>query len=133
MNINRASQLVDLPVKTIRYYEEIALVVPARAANQYRVYSDADIHKLRFISKARALGFSIEDCRALLSLYENKFRESRDVRMLANRHLADIDKKITELEAMRDSLSELIHACKGDTRPDCPILRGLSGKDPQKV
>ena len=115
-----------LPPKTIRYYEDIGLVVPSRAANGYRAFSKVHTHKLTFLARARALGFSIEDCRALLALWEDEARTSADVLAIAKEHLAEIDAKITDLRAMRATLAELMDACSGDDRPDCPILKGLS-------
>jgi len=127
MNIGAAEQASGLPAKTIRYYEDIGLLIPARRDNGYRDYGQTDIHKLAFLKRARGLGFSIEDCRALLSLYEDRNRASADVRNLAHTHLHRIEAKITELEGLRDALSMLVEACHGDARPDCPILDDLSG------
>ncbi len=126
MNIGQASARTGLPAKTIRYYEEIGLIRPARAANGYRSFSENDLHKLTFLAHARRLGFSIEDCRVLLSLYEDDNRASADVKKVAQAHLQEIDRKIADLNAMRATLSELVNACAGDHRPDCPILAGLS-------
>lgn len=128
MNIGEASTRSGLPPKTIRYYEDIGLVRPARASNGYRDYAESDTHKLAFLARARGLGFSIEECRALLSLYEDQSRASADVKTIASGHLLDIDRKIEELQSMRRTLSRLIRACEGDHRPDCPILDTLSGK-----
>jgi Cu(I)-responsive transcriptional regulator len=128
MNISEVGARAGLPAKTIRYYEEIGLIRPLRGANGYRRFRDSDLHKLAFIGRARSLGFSIEDCRALLALYEDKGRASADVKALAGRHLERIAAKIAELEQMRDTLSDLVQACAGDARPDCPILQGLSDK-----
>lgn len=127
MNIGEAAKAAGLPVKTIRYYEEIGLVRPARSENGYRVFADSDLHKLNFLGRSRALGFSIEDCRALLALYEDGTRSSSEVREIAERHLADIESKITDLQSLRDTLAHLVASCAGDARPDCPILDNLSG------
>ena len=127
MNIGNVSEISGLPAKTIRYYEEIGLVVPPRSANGYRAYRDRDAHMLRFVARARSLGFSVEDCRALLSLYEDSDRASADVKRLAKTHLAEIDAKIAELRDMRGALAHLVSACHGDTLPDCPILDELAG------
>jgi len=129
MNIQTAAHLAGLPVKTVRYYDEIGLVRPARRPNGYRDYSEQDAHKLRFLARARSLGFSIEECRQLLSLYEDESRASRDVKKLAEERIAQIDRKIEELKALRASLAHLVEACHGDERPDCPILDGLAGMD----
>lgn len=127
MNIKEVSRRSGLPPKTIRYYEEIGLVKPARDSNDYRLFSEADVHNLTFLARSRALGFSIEDCRALLALWRDKDRASADVRQIATGHLAGIEAKIADLVAMRDSLSDLVAHCHGDARPDCPILSSLGG------
>ncbi len=126
MNISQAAGETGLPAKTIRYYEEIGLVTPLRDSNGYRAFGEADVHKLTFLARSRALGFSIEDCRTLLGLWEDQSRASSDVRTLAKEHLAQIEAKIEDLQAMRDTLSELVEACVGDDRPDCPILKDLA-------
>ncbi|MEL6563374.1 MAG: Cu(I)-responsive transcriptional regulator [Pseudomonadota bacterium] len=129
MNISDAAQATGLPAKTIRYYEEIGLIRPDRRANGYRDFAETEVHKLRFLARARALGFGIEDCRSLLALWEDRDRASADVRQIANAHLAAIEEKITDLTAMRDTLSHLVQTCAGDTRPDCPILKNLSAAE----
>ncbi|MBZ8134660.1 Cu(I)-responsive transcriptional regulator [Afifella sp. IM 167] len=127
MNIGDAAEASGLPPKTIRYYEEIGLLQPDRRGNNYRDYSGSHIHSLRFLARARSLGFSIEDCRQLLSLYGDRCRASADVKAIARGHIEEIDRKIGELEQMRATLSALVDACHGDARPDCPILEGLAG------
>jgi Cu(I)-responsive transcriptional regulator len=127
MNIGDAAAHSGLPAKTIRYYEDIGLVAPARSNNGYRDFSDTDLHKLAFVQRARSLGFSIEECRALLSLYDQHDRASADVKALAKAHLEQISEKIKGLQAMQKTLGELVHKCHGDDRPDCPILDGLAG------
>ena len=127
MKISEASERSGLPAKTIRYYEDIGLVRPVRRENGYREYSEREVHKLRFLHRARGLGFTVEQCRMLLSLYEDPSRSSADVRRLAKIHLEEIEQKIRELTDMRDTLSHLIEACHGDHRPDCPILDDLAG------
>jgi len=126
MNISQAAKAAGLPAKTIRYYEDIGLVRPDRSDNGYRSFSDTQLHKLRFLARARALGFAIEDCRALLALYEDDDRASSEVRRIARRHLDEIEHKIADLNAMRDTLTHLVKTCAGDDRPDCPILADLS-------
>ncbi len=126
MTIGEAAERSGLPSKTIRYYEDIGLVRPARNANGYRAFSERDLHKLSFLGRARSLGFSIEECRALLALYADDARASADVRAVAVRHLEEIDAKIASLSAMRATLSTLVEACAGDERPDCPILEDLA-------
>ena len=129
MNIGKVAERSGLPPKTIRYYEDIGLVTPLRSGNGYRSFRESDMHKLAFLGRARALGFTIEDCRTLLALWEDKNRASGDVRRVAVEHLARIEEKITQLEAMRETLSDLVHACHGDARPDCPILSDLAGAE----
>lgn len=131
MNIGEVAEASGLPAKTIRYYEDIGLVHPTRGANGYRDFSETEAHKLTFLSRARSLGFSIEDCRSLLSLYEDRERASADVKRIAADHLDRIARKIAELEALRSTLDELVVRCHGDDRPDCPILDGLSRTDAQ--
>jgi len=129
MNIGEVAREAGLPAKTIRYYEEIGLIKPGRAGNGYRDYSDADVHSLAFLRRARNLGFSIEDCRQLMALYQDRSRASHDVRAIAVAHVDAIGAKIAELESMRRTLDKLIHACHGDHRPDCPILEDMAGEE----
>lgn len=128
MNISEAASRSGVSAKTIRYYEDIGFVKPLRAENGYRDFRESDLHKLTFIGRARSLGFTIEDCRTLLALYDDKDRASADVRAVAKQNLAEIDRKVAELSAMRETLSHLIAECSGDHRPDCPILKDLSGE-----
>ena len=127
MNIGDVAERSGIPPKTIRYYEDIGLVRPQRSDNGYRAFRETDLHKLVFLGRARALGFSIEDCRTLLSLYEDESRESAQVKAIAEEHLSEIDAKISQLRSMRETLSHLVKSCHGDNRPDCPILNDLSG------
>ncbi|KAB2860639.1 MAG: MerR family transcriptional regulator, partial [Bauldia sp.] len=99
MNVSEAARRSGLPAKTIRYYEDVGLIRPGRAANGYRDYSGEDVHSLAFLKRARGLGFSIEDCRQLMALYRDKSRASHDVREIAVAHVAAIDEKIAELES----------------------------------
>lgn len=126
MNIGEAAAASGMPVKTVRFYADIALLKPVRRNNGYRDFSGNDVHKLAFLGKARSLGFSIDDCRTLLSLYEDRGRASAEVKQVASVHLERIEKKIRELEAMRGTLQTLVERCHGDERPDCPILEGLA-------
>ena len=128
MNIGEVAAAADLPAKTIRYYEEIGLIRPGRDGNGYRNFAETDLHKLRFLGRARALGFSIEDCRALLALYEDDDRASAEVKKIAQRHLGEIEAKIADLTSMRETLIHLVDTCAGDARPDCPILEDLGGQ-----
>jgi Cu(I)-responsive transcriptional regulator len=127
MNIGDAAERSGLPAKTIRYYEDIKLLKPARGDNGYRDYSDDDVHRLKFLQRARSLGFSVEECRQLLSLYGDDNRESAEVKAIAEGKLTEIDRKIAELLGMRRTLEKLVHSCHGDHRPDCPILDELAG------
>ena len=126
MNIGTAAKRTGLPTKTIRYYEDIGLIRPARDTNGYRDFSDSDVHKLAFLGRARSFDFSIEDCRSLLALYEDDTRASGDVKRIAQVHLDRIDAKLAQLEEMRRTLASLVDCCAGDNRPDCPILRDLA-------
>jgi len=126
MNIGDVADLSGLPAKTIRYYEDIGLVEPLRSANGYRSFRSSDVHKLAFLGRARALGFTIEDCRSLLKLYADTDRASAEVKQIAEEHLDRIDRKIKELSEMRATLSHLVDACAGDHRPNCPILADLA-------
>ena len=126
MNIGEIADKSGLPAKTIRYYEDIGLVTPNRSQNGYRSFTDNHLHKLTFLARARTLGFSIEDCRTLMALYEDDTRASADVKSVAKQHLSRIDEKITQLQSMRDTLSHLVAECAGDNRPDCPILNDLA-------
>ncbi len=132
MNIREAAGRSGLPVKTVRYYDDIGLVTADRRENGYRDYDSVDVHKLQFLQRARTLGFSIDDCRALLSLYEDKNRASADVKHMAEARIRDIDDKLAELKTLRATLSHLVDACHGDDRPDCPILDDLAGKGDPK-
>lgn len=127
MNVGAAARRSGLPAKTIRYYEEIGLISPSRAGNGYRDYSGGDIHQLTFLKRARNLGFSIDDCRQLIALYQDRERASHDVREIAAAHVTAIEDKMRELQSMRATLQKLIHACHGDDRPDCPILDDIAG------
>lgn len=125
MNIGDVSKRAGLPPKTIRYYEDIGLVTPLRDPNGYRSFRDTDMHKLAFLGRSRALGFTIEDCRNLLALWDDQDRASSDVRAIAKEHLEQIESKIVDLQAIRDTLTHLVRECAGDHRPDCPILKKL--------
>ena len=130
MNIGTVSEKSGLPTKTIRYYEDIGLIRPDRQDNGYRDYSTDDVHRLRFLQRSRGLGFSVEECRQLLSLYGDTNRESAEVKAIAEGKLSEIDQKLAELQGLRDMLKHLVANCHGDDRPQCPIIDGLSGKIP---
>jgi Cu(I)-responsive transcriptional regulator len=126
MNISEVSAATGLPPKTLRYSEDVGVVRPQRQANGYRVFCDMDMHNLAFLARARSLGFPIDYCRTLLALYADQGRASADVKKIAQAHLDEIDHKLSELTAMRKTLSELVTSCAGDNRPDCPILNDLA-------
>ena len=126
MTISEAAARSGVPPKTIRFYEEAGIInPPARGENHYRVYRDADIHTLRFIHRARSLGFSLKDVAALLALYRDRGRASRQVKKLALEHVVALDRKIAEMTAIRDTIFALAERCHGDQRPECPILDEL--------
>ena len=129
MNIGTVAERSGVPPKSIRYYESIGLIQPAeRRANGYRSYSPLDMQTLAFIKRARGLGFSVEEVRDLLDLWRNKSRKSAAVKKLAAQHVEALDRKIEELGAMREVLTDLVRRCRGDTRPDCPILEDLEDR-----
>lgn len=130
MNIGAVADKSGLPAKTIRYYEEIGLLNPSRRENGYRDYTNDDIHRLRFLQRSRGLGFSVAECRSLLSLYSDKERESADVKAIAEAKLAQIDAKLAELQGLRNMLRHLVEHCNGDARPECPILDELADCGP---
>ena len=128
MNIGQIAAESGVPAKTIRYYEAVGLIAPApRHANGYRRYGEIDLHTLRFIHHARALGFPVEDVRELLALWRDRRRASADVKKLALARIAEIDRKLAELAVLRRTLSDLAERCHGDHRPECPILDELAG------
>ncbi len=128
MNIGDAATASGLPTKTIRYWEEVGLLpAPARRQSGYRDYGDREVHVLRFLARARGLGYSVEECRQLLALWQDRDRTAADVKRLTEDRIATIDDKLAQLTAMRATLAHLAHCCHGDDRPDCPILDGLSG------
>jgi Cu(I)-responsive transcriptional regulator len=125
MNIGQAADASGVPAKLIRYYESIGLIPKAgRTPSGYRVYSDRDVHTLRFIKRARALGFQIDEIRILLNLWTGR-QPSAEVKKLATEHIRELDRKLVELRSVEHTLRRLIEACQGDERPDCPILEGL--------
>ncbi len=127
MRIQQASRQSGMPAKTIRFYEGIGLVRPAaRSANGYRQFSDTDVRTLRFIHRARKLGFSVEDIQKLLSLWQDKKRASADVKKLALSHANEIEARIRELESVKHAILHLADRCHGDERPECPILDELA-------
>ncbi len=127
MNIGRAAQASGVSAKMIRHYEEVGLLpAAARTEAGYRQYNDTDVHTLRFVRHARDLGFSIPDIGQLVSLWQNRGRPSRQVKLLAQAHIQELERKAQELLAMKATLEHLASCCHGDDRPDCPILDGLA-------
>ena len=128
MNIGQAASASGLSAKTIRHYEEIGLVrQPKRTVSNYRSYSGTDVHVLRFIKRARTLGFAVAEIKELLALWQNKTRTSAAVKKIAGAHIDDLKRKIAELQSMVDALEHLARNCHGDERPGCPILEDLEG------
>lgn len=126
-NIGEAADLSGVSAKMIRHYESIRLIPEAgRTFAGYRIYSDADVHRLRFIKRARALGFSIKQIEALLGLWDNRRRASAEVKKLAQAHADDLAARIGEMQAMQRTLQDLAARCHGDDRPECPILDDLA-------
>ena len=127
MNIGKAAKLSNLTVKTVRYYADIGLVRPLKSNNTgYRDFSEHDLACLQFVAKARKFSFSIQECEELLSLYSDKNRPSKEVKALTMEKIAEIDAKLIELNDLRHQLSFLANNCKGNDRPECPILDALS-------
>jgi MerR family copper efflux transcriptional regulator len=127
LSIGEVAARSGVPPKTIRYYEEVGLIEPApRTGSGYRVYGAVDLHVLRFVQRARSLGFSVRDCRQLLDLWRDPQRASAEVKAMTLHRIAEIDRKIAELAGMRATLTDLAENCHGDDRPDCPILDDLA-------
>jgi Cu(I)-responsive transcriptional regulator len=127
VNISAAAERSGVSAKMIRYYESVGLLKPAeRRDNGYRDYGDTDVAMLQFVRRTRDLGFSLEEVSALLALWRDRRRSSREVRRLAESHLANIEARMTEMRAVSRTLKKLVHACHGDDRPDCPILDDLA-------
>ncbi|MBF0307180.1 MAG: Cu(I)-responsive transcriptional regulator [Alphaproteobacteria bacterium] len=127
MNIGAAAAKSGVPAKTIRYYESIGLIPAAdRTQGGYRSYTERDVDTLRFVQRARSLGFSVKAVGNLLALWQDRGRASGEVKNVALRHVAEIERKIVELESIRRTLLDLTERCQGDLRPDCPILDGLA-------
>ncbi len=128
MNIGAAARSSGVPAKTIRYYESIGLIPPAhRTGSGYRDFGQNEIDTLRFIQRARSLGFSVKDVSKLLDLWHDRSRASSSVKALATEHIEEIDRKVSELKSMRETLLHLVEQCHGDDRPDCPIIDGIAG------
>ena len=132
-NIGQAAEASGVSAKMIRHYEENGFIPKAgRTVAGYRIYKDSDVHVLRFIRRARDLGFSLKEIKTLLGLWQSRRRESAEVKKLAMRHVTELDAKIAEMQAMRRTLLNLAEHCHGDDRPDCPILDDLAGASDRK-
>jgi Cu(I)-responsive transcriptional regulator len=128
MNIGQAAAASGVTPKMIRHYEALCLLpAAARTEAGYRQYDEPALHQLRFIRRARDLGFGLEEIAELLALWGNRRRASAEVKALAARHVADLQNRIDRMQAMQRTLQHLMHACHGDDRPDCPILDDLAG------
>ena len=128
MNIGKASEASGVSAKMIRYYEEVGLLhKAARRENSYRDFDQRDIHDLRFIKRARNLGFSVGEITQLLGLWRDAGRPSREVKKITSQHIADLEARIAEMQGMVNALRHLASHCHGNERPDCPILEGLGG------
>lgn len=129
MSVGDAARASGVSAKMIRYYEDIGLLAPpARGDNGYRYFSQQDVHTLTFIRRARTLGFSTEQIRRLVALWQDRERPSAEVKRIAQAHIDELDHKIEATRAMRDTLQHLAEHCRGDQRPDCPIINELAGK-----
>ncbi|RQO55660.1 Cu(I)-responsive transcriptional regulator [Paucibacter sp. KBW04] len=127
-NIGEAAARSGVSAKMLRHYESLGLLPKvARTESGYRLYSEREVHTLRFIRRARDLGFSMAEIADLLKLWQNRRRSSADVKRIAQTHIADLERRLAEMTAMKNSLQQLVHCCHGDERPDCPILEGLAG------
>jgi Cu(I)-responsive transcriptional regulator len=127
VNIGDAARLSGVSAKMVRHYEGLGLLPRvARTDSGYRQYSETDVHTLRFIKRARDLGFSMEEIGELVDLWQNRRRTSASVRRVAQKHSEDLAQRIAAMQEMQDTLHHLIHCCHGDERPDCPILDELA-------
>ena len=127
VNIGDAARLSGVSAKMVRHYESLGLLRPvARTDSGYRQYSEAEVHTLRFIKRARELGFSMAEIAELVGLWQNRRRASANVRKIAQKHADELAQKIAAMQAMQKTLGHLIHCCHGDERPECPILEDLA-------
>ena len=134
MNIGEASEKAGVTAKMVRHYESLGLLPKVhRTDSGYRVYTENEVHTLRFIKRSRDLGFSMAEIAELVKLWQDRRRPSASVKKVASAHLAELDRKIKEMESMRKTLSHLIHCCRGDDRPDCPILEDLERSAPVRA
>ena len=129
--IGTAARRAGVSPRMVRHYESLGLLAPvARTESGYRQYSEADIHALRFIRRARDLGFSMPEIATLLGLWQDKQRASASVKQIAQTHIDDLQQRIAAMQAMQRTLAQLVSCCAGDARPDCPILDDLAANDP---
>ena len=127
LTIGQLAKASGVSAKMIRYYESIELLPPAeRTESNYRIYAEKDVHRLRFIHRARKLGFSLDHIRVLMALWQDQSRSSREVKRLAVEHIGELEARIAEMQSMVDLLQKLTHQCQGNDRPDCPILEELA-------
>ena len=134
LNIGDAARATGVSAKMIRHYEEVGLLAaPRRTESGYRQYSAAEVHTLRFIRHARDLGFSIHTIGELVGLWQDRKRPSRQVKALAQAHIVELEQKAQEILVMKATLEHLVHCCKGDERPDCPILENLAEEGREDV
>ena len=134
LNIGQAAAASRVSAKMIRHYEEVGLLPAAqRTESGYRQYGDADVQTLRFIRHSRDLGFSIPEIAHLVSLWQDRSRPSREVKKLASEHIRELEEKAREVMAMKAALEHLVHCCRGDDRPECPIIESLAGEAPPTV
>ena len=128
LNIGQAAERSGVSARMLRHYEGLGLLSGvARTESGYRQYTEADIHSLRFIKRSRDLGFSMDEITELMGLWQNRRRASSSVKRIAEKHLAELEQRIADMQAMQRTLSKLVHCCHGDARPDCPILEDLAG------
>lgn len=129
MNIGEAAAASGVSAKMIRYYESIGLLPPpGRTGSGYRTYDHSDVHRLRFVRRARDFGFNMDEIETLLALWADRNRPSKEVKKIALAHVADLDEKIAHLKSLRDTLKHLADCCHGDHRPECPILDDIAAK-----
>jgi len=129
MTIGEVAKLSEVNSKMIRRYEELGIIPRAgRNISGYRQYSENDVHILKFVKRAREMGFSMKDIKQLVGLWRNKTRSSSQVKIIAQKHAAELEKKLSEIQKMLSTINNLVRNCHGDNRPDCPILDGLNSK-----
>ena len=126
MYISEISKKLKITSRTVRYYEDIGIITSKRLENNYRFYDDKNIDKLKFLVRARKLGFALAECKELIKLFENKNRKSQNVRLIAKIKIESLTKQLKEIEDLKNSLEWLVNKCPGDNKPDCPIIDELA-------